>query len=105
MLILLLLPILGVFIFGVVAAFIGKGGYRWLALASGVASLAMVISAVVILLGAGVVAIGTNGSLAQIILLGCLVCALGALVLCIVTGSIAIKRKRAFNAEKAFIKN
>lgn len=91
---LLLIVVLAVVVFGVVAAVIGRSRYRWIALASGLFALVMLVAVPIILLGAGVVAIGTSGSLAQVLLVACVAGVAGASVLCAVAGTIAIGKRR-----------
>lgn len=90
---LFLLGVLAIFTFGITAAIVGRGKHRWLALASGAVALLMLVAEAVLLLGAGVVAIGTSGSLAQVLIVGCLLSGVIACVLCIISGSIAIRER------------
>ena len=93
MFLLLLAIVLAVVVFGVVSAALGRGGYRWIALASGMFALFMLMAAALLLLGAGVVAIGTTGSLAQVLVISCVAGMAFASVLCIIAGRIALRRR------------
>lgn len=84
---------MAIFTFGIIAAVAGRGKYRWLALASGVFALLTLVATAVLLLGAGVVAIGTTGSLAQVLIVACLLSGLIACILCVTSGSIAIRER------------
>lgn len=86
-----LISVLAIFTFGIIAAITGRGKHRWLALASGAFALLLLVAAAVLLLGAGVVAVGTSGSLAQVLIVGCLLSGAIACVLCVISGSIAIR--------------
>ena len=98
MFVLALLVVLAVVAFGITSAVLGRGRYRWLALASGVFALLMLVAAAVLLLGSGAVAIGTAGSLARVLIMGCVVSMVIACILCIIFGRIAIKRRGLKNA-------
>ena len=95
---LLLLIVLAIVVFGVVSAVIGRSSFRWISLASGAFALLLLVSAAVLLLGSGVVAIGTNGSIAQLLIILCLLSMLIACFLCVISGCIAIRRRNAKNA-------
>jgi len=88
-----LVIVLATLAFGIIVAVTGRGKYRWVALTSGVFALLMLVAAVVLLLGSGAVAIGTTGSFAQVFIVGCLVSMAIACVLCIISGSIAIRER------------
>ncbi len=90
---LLFVVVLAVVAFGTLSAAIGRSKYRWIALTSGVLALLMLVSAAILLLGAGAVAIGTTGSLAQILVVACLLSMIIACVVCVISGSIAISRR------------
>ena len=94
---LLFVVVLAVVAFGTLSAAIGRSKYRWIALTSGVLALLMLVSAAILLLGAGAVAIGTTGSLAQILVVACLLSMIIACVVCVISGSIAISRRSRQN--------
>lgn len=89
--------VLATLAFGIIVAVIGRGKYRWVALAAAMFALLTLVAAVVLLLGSGAVAIGTRGSVAQVLVVGCLAGTAIACVLCVIFGSIAI-RERSRNA-------
>ena len=97
MFVLLLFFVLAVVAFGILSAVIGRGKYRWIALASGAFALLMLVSAAVLLLGAGTVALGTIGSVAQAVLIACLLSMVIACFLCVISGIIAIRKRRSPN--------
>jgi hypothetical protein len=90
---LLLFVVLPVVAFGTVSAVIGRGKYRWVALASGAFALVMLVSVAVLLLGAGTVAIGANGSVAQVLVMAFLLSTVIACFLCVISGIIAIRKR------------
>ena len=93
MIALFLLIALATLAFGIIVAVTGRGKFRWVALSSGAFALLMLVAAVFLLLGSGAVAIGTRGSVAQVLIVVCLVSMAIACVLCIISGSIAIRER------------
>ena len=95
MIALFLLIVLATLTFGIIVAVTGRGKYRWVALSSGAFALLMLIAAVVLLLGSGAVAIGTRGSVAQVLIGGCLAGSAIACVIGVISGGIAIRARNA----------
>lgn len=93
MIAILLLIVVVTIAFGILVAIVGRGKYRWVALSSGAFAFWMLVALVVLLLGSGTVAIGTSGSVAQVLIVGCVASLAIACAICVIYGSIAIRAR------------
>ena len=98
---LLLMVVIPVVAFGIVSSVIGRGKYRWIALAAGAFALLTLVLAAVLLLGAGALAIGTNGSVAQVLITACILSTIIACVLCVIAGIFAMREGRKKAASRS----
>lgn len=94
---LLLFVVLATVAYGIISAVTGRGKYRWIALASAALAVFMLASSAVLLLGSGVVAIGTSGSVARVLIGACLLSMAIACLVCVISGSIAIRKRGSQN--------